>query len=130
LQISVANFGSRRLQPYNAGATRKTSSTRSVSEARAGPRHQLTIDCLEAILRERTSNSRTARRAAACGGDRDAVVLDFEFLSRSAPPSKQWRTPHSSAGLASIAEIAAAVVAVGQAQEQSPPPPKWSRHFR
>ena len=53
-------------------------------------------------MRERNSNSRT--RSAACGGDRDAVVLDFEFLSRPAPPSKQWRNPHSSAGLTAIAE--------------------------
>ena len=33
-------------------------------------------------------------------------ILDFEFLSRSAPPSKQWRHPHSSTGLAPTAEIA------------------------
>jgi hypothetical protein len=40
-------------------------------------------------MRERNSNSRIALRATAEGGDRFAVVLDFEFLARSAPPSKQ-----------------------------------------
>ncbi|HEY4927421.1 MAG TPA: hypothetical protein VII20_23685, partial [Roseiarcus sp.] len=48
------------------------------------------IDCMKAIMRERNSNSTTALRAAARGGDGFAVVLDFEFLSRSAPPCKQW----------------------------------------
>jgi hypothetical protein len=38
-------------------------------------------------MRERKSNSRT--RSAAFGGDRNAVVLDFDFLSRFAPPSLQ-----------------------------------------
>jgi hypothetical protein len=44
---------------------------------------------MEAIMRERNSNSRTARRAAAGGGKSYAFVLDFAFLSRSAPPCKQ-----------------------------------------
>jgi hypothetical protein len=43
---------------------------------------------LEAILRERNANSRTARRAAA-GGGAHSRILDFEFLSRPVPPSKQ-----------------------------------------
>jgi hypothetical protein len=75
---------------------------------RRWPRRQRFIDCLEAIMRERNSNSRMRHRSfartavltnglwrTAFGGDRDAVVLDFEFRSRSAPPSKQWRHPHS-----------------------------------
>jgi hypothetical protein len=44
---------------------------------------------MEAIMRERNSNSRIAFQATAEGGDRFAIVLDFEFLSRSAPPCKQ-----------------------------------------
>jgi len=44
-------------------------------------------------MRERPSNSRIAFQATAEGGDRFAVVLDFEGLSRSAPPSKQWINP-------------------------------------
>jgi hypothetical protein len=48
------------------------------------------MECLVAIMRERNSNSRIAVWATAAGGDRVAVVLDFEFFSRSAPPSKQW----------------------------------------
>jgi hypothetical protein len=40
-------------------------------------------------MRERNANSRIAFQATAGGGDRFAVVLDFAFLSRSAPPSKQ-----------------------------------------
>src|ERR1700722_2384774 len=51
-------------------------------------RHHL-IECMEAIMRERNSNSRMALRAPAEGGDGFAVVLDFEFLSRPAPPCKQ-----------------------------------------
>jgi hypothetical protein len=43
---------------------------------------------MKAIMRERNSNSRMALRATAEGGDGFAVVLDFEFLSRSAPPCK------------------------------------------
>jgi hypothetical protein len=43
-------------------------------------------------MRERKSNSRTARRAAAEGGALSRI-LDFDFLSRFAPPSKQWRNP-------------------------------------
>jgi hypothetical protein len=39
-------------------------------------------------MRERNSNSRIAFQATAGGGDRFAVVLDFEFLSRPAPPCK------------------------------------------
>jgi hypothetical protein len=41
---------------------------------------------MEAIMRERNSNSRIAFQATAEGGDRFA----FEFLSRSAPPCKHW----------------------------------------
>jgi hypothetical protein len=43
---------------------------------------------MEAIMRERNLNSRIAFQATAGGGDRFVVVLDFEFLSRSAPPCK------------------------------------------
>jgi|HubBroStandDraft_3_1064219.scaffolds.fasta_scaffold377783_2 hypothetical protein len=42
-------------------------------------------------MRESNSNSRTGRRPAAGGGDCFAVVLDFELLSRPAPPCKQLR---------------------------------------
>src|SRR5471032_703667 len=41
---------------------------------------------MEAIMRERNSNSRMVLRTTAEGGDGFAVVLDFEFLSRPAPP--------------------------------------------
>jgi hypothetical protein len=44
---------------------------------------------MKAIMRERDSNSRIAFQATAEGGDRFAIVLDFESLSRSAPPCKQ-----------------------------------------
>jgi hypothetical protein len=44
---------------------------------------------MEAIMRERNSNSRMVLRTTAEGGDGFAVVLDFEFLSRPAPPCKQ-----------------------------------------
>jgi hypothetical protein len=64
-----------------------------------GPRRtwrQLFIDCLEAIVRERNSNSRMRQRPFTrtdFGAPRSAAaaraVLDFEFLSRFAPPSKQ-----------------------------------------
>ena len=43
-------------------------------------RHVL-IDCLASILREMNSNSRTARRGAAGGGDASRL-LDFDFISR------------------------------------------------
>jgi hypothetical protein len=42
-------------------------------------------------MRESNSNSRTGRRPAAGGGDCFAVVLEFELLSRPAPPCKQLR---------------------------------------
>jgi hypothetical protein len=51
-------------------------------------RHHL-IECMEAIMRERNSNSRMVLRTTAEGGDGFAVVLDFDFLSRPAPPCKQ-----------------------------------------
>ena len=41
---------------------------------------QQIIDCMEAIMRERNSNSRIALRATAGGGKSYAFVLDFEFL--------------------------------------------------
>jgi hypothetical protein len=44
---------------------------------------------MEAIMRERDSNSRIVRRTTAEGGERFALVLDFESLSRAAPPCKQ-----------------------------------------
>jgi hypothetical protein len=44
---------------------------------------------MEAIMRERNLNSRIVLRTTAGGGDGFAVVLDFKFLSRSAPPCKQ-----------------------------------------
>jgi hypothetical protein len=40
-------------------------------------------------MRESQSNSRIAFQATAGGGDGVAVVLDLEWLSRSAPPSKK-----------------------------------------
>jgi hypothetical protein len=40
-------------------------------------------------MRERNLNSRMVLRTTAEGGDRFAIVLDFNFLSRSAPPCKQ-----------------------------------------
>ena len=49
---------------------------------RRHPWRQRVIDCMEAIMRERNSNSRIALRATAGGGERFALVLDFEFLSR------------------------------------------------
>jgi hypothetical protein len=51
-------------------------------------RRRPVIDWLKAISRERNANSRTARRAAA-GGGAHSRILDFAFLSRPAPPSKQ-----------------------------------------
>jgi hypothetical protein len=44
---------------------------------------------MAAIMRERNSNSRIAFQATAEGGAQTRV-LDFEFLSRSAQPRKQW----------------------------------------
>jgi hypothetical protein len=46
---------------------------------------------MDAIVRERTLNSRIALRATARGGDGFAVVLDFKVLSRAALPCKQMR---------------------------------------
>jgi hypothetical protein len=47
------------------------------------------FDCIDAIMRESNSNSRIAFQATAGGGDGFAVILDFELLSRPAPPCKQ-----------------------------------------
>jgi hypothetical protein len=44
---------------------------------------------MKAIMRESNSNSRIVLRTTAEGGERFALVLDFELLSRSAPPCKQ-----------------------------------------
>jgi hypothetical protein len=72
-----------------------------MQEARRFQRQKL-IDCLDANMREWKSNSRIVFRTTAHSsqlaelrklvinrGDRFAVVLDFDCLSRSAPPSKQ-----------------------------------------
>jgi hypothetical protein len=40
-------------------------------------------------MREGQSNSRIAFQATAEGGDGSAVVLDLDWPSRSAPPSKK-----------------------------------------
>jgi hypothetical protein len=60
-------------------------------ERRGGrwPQRQAFIDCLEAIMRESILNSRTTANAVAAGGGAQLRVLDFKFLSRTAPPSKQ-----------------------------------------
>jgi hypothetical protein len=60
-----------------------------IRETDRRPWRQRVIDCMEAIMRERNSNSRIGFQPTAGGGDRFAIVLDFEFLSRPAPPCKQ-----------------------------------------
>jgi hypothetical protein len=44
---------------------------------------------MKAIMREKNSNSRIVLGTTAGGGDRFAIVRDFEFFSRAAPPRKQ-----------------------------------------
>jgi hypothetical protein len=55
---------------------------RTYETAAGSWRHHL-IDCMEAIMRERNSNSRMVLRTTAEGGKSYAFVLDFEFLSRT-----------------------------------------------
>jgi hypothetical protein len=55
------------------------------------PRRYAFIDHLAAILRGRRSNSRIAFQATAGGGERFALVLDFDLLPRPRSAKKSMK---------------------------------------